>query len=380
MMSGLVRQALRRNLWAFAGPFTTQCAAAALVSGALSVNTTLQGARLAPDARRALTDSGVPEMAGLFVVLGVYLSALIVGLTMTSAIARQARDLALARAVGATPARVRGAVALQAAAVAMPATVLGVPVGALLGRVWLTGLAAHGVIPAGVAFHASAAAPPTALAITLGTSLIGALIASVRASRVRPAVALAEAAAPRRRVSVARTAIGVVLVAGGVVLSVVVGRGDPRNADGTSFFTMLVMCVGAGFLGPVLLRVTGPLARLAGGTGALAADSLAVRAKALSGALVPLVLAVAFAVVKVVTHTTSARMHGVPDPEPQLWTEYTGTGVYVVFAAVAAVNTLATVLLARRRELAVIRLVGASRVRALGVVICEASVVMVTGP
>jgi putative ABC transport system permease protein len=206
-----------------------------------------------------------------------------------------------------------------------------------------------------------------------------ALIASVRASRVRPAVALTEAAAPRRRVSAVRTAIGVLLVAGGVVLSMVIARGEPRNADGASFFTMLAMCVGAGFLGPVLLRVTGPVARLAGGIGVLAADSLAVRAKALSGALVPLVLAVAFAAVKVVTHTTSARVHGVPDPAPELWTEYTGTGVYVVFAAVAAVNTLATVLLARRRELAVIRLVGASRVRALGVVICEASVVMVTG-
>jgi putative ABC transport system permease protein len=52
MMSGLVRQALRRNPWAFAGPFTTQCMAAALVSGSLGVNTSLHGARLAPDARR----------------------------------------------------------------------------------------------------------------------------------------------------------------------------------------------------------------------------------------------------------------------------------------------------------------------------------------
>ena len=178
MMSGLVRQALRRNPWAFAGPFTTQCTAAALVSGALGVTASLRGARLAPDARRALTDSGVPEMAEVFVMLAVYLTALIVGLTMTAAIARQARDLALVRAVGATPARVRGAVALQAAAVALPATVLGVPVGDLLGRAWLAGLTAHGVIPAGVVFHASAAGPPAALAITMGTSLIGALIAS----------------------------------------------------------------------------------------------------------------------------------------------------------------------------------------------------------
>jgi putative ABC transport system permease protein len=353
--------------------------AAALVSGALAVNRSVHGARITADARRVLTDSGVPELAGLFVVLAVYLSALVVGLTMASAIARQAGDLALARALGATAARVRAAVALQAAAVAIPATVVGVVVGGLLARFWLAGLAAHEVIPTGVAFRSSAAALPAALAVTVGTSLLGALIASVRVSRQRPSVALTAAAAPRRGVSVVRTAIGVLLVAGGVVLSVVIARGDPRNADGASFFTMLAMCVGTGFLGPALLRVTGPVARLAGGIGTLAADSLAVRAKALSGALVPLLLAVAFAAVKVLTHTTSAHVHGVPDPAPQLWTEYTATGVYVVFAAVAAVNMLATVLLARRRELAVIRLVGASRVRALAVVICEASVVMVTG-
>jgi putative ABC transport system permease protein len=141
---------------------------------------------------------------------------------------------------------------------------------------------------------------------------------------------------------------------------------------------MLAMCVGAGFLGPVLLRVTGPLARLAGGTGVLAADSLVARAKALSGALVPLVLAVAFAAVKVVTHTTSARVHGVPDPAAQLWTEYTGTGVYVAFAAVAAVNTLIEIVLSRRAELAALRLAGATRGWVLGMLTCEALVVTTT--
>ncbi len=379
MTSGLTRQALRKQPWAFAGPFVTQCLAAALVSGGLGASSSLSGARLAAAERRALTDSDIPEMAGLFVVVSVYLTMLIVGLTMTSSIARQSRDIALVRAIGATPGRVRRAVAAQAAVVAVPATLLGVPLGALLARAWLAGLTGHGVIPPGVMFHPSGAALPAALAITVGASLVGALVAAVRPSRVRPAVALTEAAVPRRRVSVVRTAIGLVLMAGGVVLSILIANGDPAKADASSFFTMLAMCVGAGFLGPVLLRLTGPLARLFGGTGALAADSLAVRAKALSGALVPLVLAIAFAVVKVVTHTTSVHVHGVPDPAAQVWTEYSGTAVYVAFAAVAAVNTLATVLLARRRELAVTRLVGASRARALAVVVCEALVVTVTG-
>ncbi|WP_410821902.1 FtsX-like permease family protein [Micromonospora sp. 050-3] len=378
MNAGLTRQALRKQPWAFAGPFVTQCLAAALVSGALGASSSMSGARLDPAARQALTESSLPEMAALFVVMSVYLTALIVGLTMTSSIARQGRDIALVRAVGATPGRVRRAVAAQAAAVAVPATLLGVPLGALLARAWLAGLTGHGAIPPGVTFHNSAAALPAALGITVGASLVGALVAAIRPARVRPAAALTETAVPRRRISIVRTAIGVVLVAGGVVLSVLIAKGDPAKAGELGFFTMLAMCVGVGFLGPVLLRLVAPLARLFGGTGALAADNLAVRSKALSGALVPLVLAIAFATVKVVTHTTSVYVRAAPDPPAQVWTEYSGTAVYVAFAAVAAVNTLVTVLLARRRELAVTRLVGASRTRALAVVVCEALMVTVT--
>src|SRR4030095_13135819 len=105
---------------------------------------------------------------------------------------------------------------------------------------------------------------------------------AVRPSRVRPAVALTESATLRRQVSAVRTAIGVALVAGGVVLAVGTAHGAPQHAEGASLFTMLAMCVGAGFLGPVLLRLTGPLARVAGGTGTLAADSLARRAQGMS--------------------------------------------------------------------------------------------------
>ncbi|MET7862848.1 ABC transporter permease [Micromonospora taraxaci] len=378
MNAGLTRHALRKQPWTFAGPFVTQCLAAGLVSGALGASSSMSDARLDSAARQALTESSIPEMAVLFVVVSVYLTALVVGLTMTSSIARQSRDIALVRAVGATPGRVRRAVAAQAAMVAVPATMLGVPLGALLARAWLTGLTGHGVIPPGVTFHPSAAALPAALGITVGASLLGALIAAMRPARVRPAAALTETAVPRRRVSFVRTAIGVLLVAGGVVLSIRIANGDPPQADGSSFFIMLAMCVGAGFLGPVLLRMAAPLARLFGGTGALAADNLAVRAKALSGALVPLVLAIAFAMVKVVTHTTSVHVRGAPDPAARVWTEYSGTAVYVAFAAIAAVNTLVTVLLARHRELAVTRLAGASRMRVLAVIVCEALIVTVT--
>ncbi|MEK8109422.1 hypothetical protein NKG94_42035 [Micromonospora sp. M12] len=61
MNAGLTRQALRKQPWAFAGPFITQCLAAALASGALGAVSSMSGARLDPAARQALTESSIPR-------------------------------------------------------------------------------------------------------------------------------------------------------------------------------------------------------------------------------------------------------------------------------------------------------------------------------
>ena len=373
----MIRQALRRNPWSFLGPAATQCLAAALVTAALCLIASFDGAPLRAAQRQAMTDSGVADIAVLFVMISIYLSVLIVGVTMSSAIRHQARDIALVRAVGATPARVRRSVAAQAALVAVPATLAGVPLGLLGGHAWLGGFVGHGIVPAEVTFRVHGGVLPIALAVTVGTSLLGALIAAIRPSRVRPAVALAESAAPRLRIGVVRTAVGIVLVTGGVVLSVVIAGLDAETADQAGFFVMLAMCVGAGFLGPALLRVAAPVGRLLGDSGRLAADTLAVHARALSGALVPLTLAVAFAAVTITRSATTTHVTGVTAPAAERWLEFSGTGTYASFAAIAALNALITLVLARRRDLAVTRLAGGTRGRTLAVVVCEA--LMVTG-
>jgi putative ABC transport system permease protein len=169
-------------------------------------------------------------------------------------------------------------------------------------------------------------------------------------------------------------------VVGGVVLSASIANLPAGQADDLGFFVVLAMCIGAGLLGPALLRVAAPVVRLFGGsTGALAADNVAVRAKALSGALVPLVLAVGFATIKVTVHTTAAHVTGTPDPAADVWLDYSGTAVYAAFAAVAALNTLVTLMLSRRGEIAATQLAGATRRQILGVVTCEALIVTGTG-
>lgn len=367
MRAGLTRQALKANPYAFVGPFVTQVLAAALVTGSLGAQRALGN----------LGDTAVSEMATIFLLLSIYLSVIIIGVTMGASIARQAADIALARTIGASPWQVRRAVAGQAMLVAVPATLVGVPLGALGGRAWIHALVTHGVVPAGVHYQGHPAALPIALAIAVGTSLPGTLIAAVRPSRARPAIALAEAGAPRRRIGVVRTAIGLVLVAAGAVMSVLISRLDAQDAANEGFVVALAMCVGAGFLAPALLRAASPVVRLAGPVGRLAADHLAVRARTYSGAMVPLTLAAAFTAVQIFMQTTPVHVTGVPQPADEVWTDYSGTAVYAAFAAVAALNTLINATVARRRDLAVTRLAGGTRGRVLGVLFCEA--LLVTG-
>jgi putative ABC transport system permease protein len=243
------------------------------------------------------------------------------------------------------------------------------------GRGWIHGLATHGVIPAGTHYHGHPGALAIAFAVTIGTSVPGTLNAAARPSRVGPAIALSEAAAPPRRLSPVRTVVGLVLVAAGGALSVLVSRLDARDAQNEGFFVALAMCVGAGFLAPALLRAASPVVRLGGPVGRLAADHLAVRARTYSGAMVPLTLAAAFSATQVLLQTTPAHLSGVRPSPDELWTDYTGTAVYAVFAGVPALNTLVNATVARRRDLAITRLAGGTRGRVLGVVFCEALVV-----
>lgn len=381
MRAGLARQALRRHRWSFLGPVATQCLAALVLSMMFATGASLDAATLDAAAERLVTTTDMRSTTGVFAGIAVYLSILMVGVTMNAAIARQRRDIALLRAVGATPGQIRRSVALQAAAVALPASALGAVLGLAAGWAWVAALIAHGVLPDAVEFAPDIAMLPVVVGIVVATSIPGGLIAALRPARVCPATALTEAAA-RPTGTPVRTVLGLLLVGVGVVLSVVLATAAPEQAADAGFLVILALCIGVGLLGPVVLRaavrVVGPVLCLAGGSGRLALDNVAVLSRALSGALVPLVLAVAFAGVKVAAHTTAAHVSGEDEPAWSLWTDYSGTAIYAGFAAVAALNTLLTVTVGRHRDLAVTQLAGATRQRLIGVVICEAVIVVVT--
>jgi putative ABC transport system permease protein len=375
--SGITMQALRRHRWAFLGPVAIQTTAAAVISAmimtAWSINDLRHTVPVNPD---------IGDMTGVFIGVSVYMSILMVGVAMNLVIGGQARDIALLRAVGATPARIRRSAMLQAAIVAVPSSIAGYLLGTVFGAVWVSALRDHAIMPSRVVFHSDVAALFIVAAIEIGTSVLGALVASIRPARIKPAAAITDSATGRPRVGAIRTTLGLVLVCGGTVLAFVIANLDAANAGDAAFFVILALCIGVGMLGPIILKaavvLTRPLTRALGGSGTIAADSVASMSRALSGALVPLVLAIGFAIVKVAMHTTAAHVTGTADAPADVWTDYAGTAIYGAFAGIAAMNTLITVMARRRRDLAVTRLAGADRRRLLGIVAVEAAIVLVT--
>lgn len=379
MISGITQQALRRHRWSLLGPAGTQALAAAVISTMVMTAMSLDRSHLTAVEHSAVIAADLPETTTVFIGISIYLSMLVVGVTMNLAMSHQLRDIALLRVIGASPGQVRRSAALQAATVAVPATVLGYLAAIPAGALWVAAMKAHGVLPDAVRFRPQLVALPIALGIELVTSVIGATIASLRTARIAPVLALTEASTGRR-IGRVRVAAGIALVAGGVALSAVLSGLDPTQAYDAAIFVLLAECVGVGMLAPLMLRRVAAILRpaLSGGVARLAIDNIATMTRSLSGALIPLVLAAAFAAVKVAIYTTTARVTDVSAPGAETWTEYSGTAIYAAFAGVAALNCLITVLVGRRRALAAMQLAGGTRGDLVKMALGETMIVTIT--
>ena len=378
--SGLTRQALRRHRWALLGPACTQTVSAAVISMMIMTAMSVDRSPLSAADRGSRPVVELLDTTSVFIGVSVYMSILVVGVTMNLAMGRQLHDVAVLRAIGSSPGQVRRSTARQAAVIAVPASVAGFLLAVPVGALWVAALRVHDVVPDAVRFTPHVLALPVALGVELATSLGGAFLAAVRTSRMRPAAALTETATGRRDVRPVRTTFGLVLVAAGVVLSAVLAGVAPEQAGDAAFFVMLAECVGVGMLGPLVLGAVAGMVRpvTRRGLARIALEDLATMTRALSGALVPLVLATAFAAVKVASHTTAARVTGNADAAVDRWTDYSGTAVYCVFAAVAALTCFITVLVGRRGALATIQLTGATRQQIVRLVALQTVVVAAT--
>ncbi len=185
---------------------------------------------------------GIATATAVFVVMG----------TVALAIGQRGREIALLRAVGATPRQIRRTVAAEAMLVAPLAGLAGLWPGIGLARWWLGQLAHKGAVPHGVALSVGWIPMVCAVGSGLLGSLLAGYLAARRPSKARPSQALGEAAVERRRPGVIRTVLGAAAVAGGCVLAGVAAHTTGDDAASVALGVVFSFMVGVAFLGPVV--------------------------------------------------------------------------------------------------------------------------------
>jgi putative ABC transport system permease protein len=224
------------------------------------------------------------------------IATLVIAGTVGLSVTQRHRDIALLRAIAATPRQVRRMVVCETAMLAVVSGAAGVWPG-LAGVSWLRGqFVSHGLVPATFRLHVSWLPPLVAASAGLFIAVVAAWIASLRTSRVRPSEALGETAAERTGPGVVRTVLALIALAGGITLSIVTAHAG-GNAVGVMVPAVFVLVVAVALGSPLLLRGTALTAGRAlygfGVTGRLAAANTATSARRLSAVVGSLVLAVA---------------------------------------------------------------------------------------
>ncbi|MFD6638147.1 ABC transporter permease [Micromonospora chalcea] len=214
------------------------------------------GEQLAADA-----SAGLKEGLSFFnkILLGFAAVALLVGTflilnTFSIIVAQRTRELALMRAIGASGKQVIGSVVLEALAVGLIASVLGlaagIGVGALLA--YLFGQLAGGLTLAGLGVPASAVIG--AFAVGMLITVIAALLPALRASRIPPIAAMQDVATPDRPLTKVTVGGAVVTGIGAVLLFLGLGGHAGGSTLATILGGVLFAFIGVALLTPVISR------------------------------------------------------------------------------------------------------------------------------
>ncbi|MFJ2267612.1 ABC transporter permease [Streptomyces sp. NPDC087849] len=253
----------------------------------------------------------LPMLASIAATV-LMVALLVIATALSQAVHQRSGELALLRAVGATPRQLRSAVGREAGRVTGAAAVLGgigaVPLGLLMRSLLATDPLPLPV-PVWLPFAAGAAA---ALLVTLAARPVS-MLAARSITRLSPAAALGAARAPEpNEPGRLRTVAGVVLAVAGVgsagAATAQGGQAAAVAASGAATSLIIAVALLGPWIARVAMRVLGTPVRRAGGvSGFLAARSAAAHNRRLGAAITPIVLVVAFVCVQLTAGSTMER-------------------------------------------------------------------------
>jgi putative ABC transport system permease protein len=203
----------------------------------------------------------------VFAAIALFVGAFIIFNTFQILVTQRTRELALLRALGASPAQVRRSVIAEALIVGLLASVTGLGAGFLL-AVGLQGLLkAFGIELPSTTLQLLPRTIIAAFAVGVGTTLVSSIMPAIRAARVPPVAALREAEPADYRGSPRRTVSGLAITALGVGILMYGLLGGPSNAAALVGLGAATVFFGVAILSPLIVR---PVARFLGAPLALA--------------------------------------------------------------------------------------------------------------
>ncbi|MFH8981077.1 FtsX-like permease family protein [Streptomyces varsoviensis] len=281
----------------FVGSFVAMVCAQALVTAC---------AVLLESGARAGAATGGPDVVAFAVPFGfisLFVAAFAVAGTFSLGVQQRTREIALLRAIAATPRQVRRMVAYEALVVTVVAALPGCGLGVLLAAGLRAALAGQGLFAAGFRLDFGPVSLVSAAAVCWVTAQAAVWSSGRRAARVHAMRALGEAAAPRHRAGWVRTVAGLLVLGGGVwgLESIAGNPGSSSDVNSASGMVMVFM-VAVALLAPWIGRLTGAVfgglcKLLFPGVGYVAGANLASGHRRLASAIMPLALTVAFAAV-----------------------------------------------------------------------------------
>ncbi|MFF1278515.1 FtsX-like permease family protein [Streptomyces marokkonensis] len=266
-----------------------------------------RGTAVAPgvSAARSLLILLAGSLAGILLMIVGFVTAGALGVS----IAGQRRDLALMRAVGATPKQIRRLVACQATVVAVVSAAPGVGLGYLLAGQFAQALVDRAVLPSGLPLTFGPLPALVTLVLMLAVVQVSARSAAWRTSTLPATEAVAESRSEPRATSRVRTLTGLLLIAAATASAV-----TPllvRTALGATSTSIagIMAAIGLALSGPALVKGAGGAALRRMRSGAPAPSWLAVagmRAYALrfAGVISPPAMGVVFVLTYTFTQTT----------------------------------------------------------------------------
>ncbi|HEY7265836.1 MAG TPA: FtsX-like permease family protein [Trebonia sp.] len=235
------------------------------------------------------------SMGGAIGGTALIVAVLVVAGTFALSIQQRYRELALLRAVGATPRQVRRMISREALLLGLTAVIPGALLGVPLANVIGAELVSLGAIGGTLRWAHSPFPVIGAAVATLGASWVAARVTARRPARIRPAEALIESAVERRAVSAGRMLAGLICVALAVIITVVLGSLHTEPAAiPVTYLSVLLWITAVALLGPVLARgavaLFGGLLRVFPVGGFLAAQNSRANSRRAASVITPLAL------------------------------------------------------------------------------------------